>query len=90
MIELTEQQVCALEQAQASPPRMVNPKTQQRFVLLPEEQYAELSAYDAGPWSDDERDLLRAEALEALGWEAESKTRSTSIENSGRKADGAR
>ncbi|HVA51670.1 MAG TPA: hypothetical protein VNH11_35345 [Pirellulales bacterium] len=69
MIELTEQQVCALEQAQTSPPRLVNPKTQQRFVLLPEEQYAQLAAYDAGAWSDEERDLLRAETLEALGWE---------------------
>jgi len=69
MIELTEQQVHALEQAQTTPPRLVNPKTQQRFVLLPEEQYAQLAAYDSGPWSDEERDLLRAEALDALGWE---------------------
>ncbi len=45
---------------QPSPPRLVNPKTQQRFVLLPEEQYAQLAAYDAGPWPDEERDLLRA------------------------------
>jgi hypothetical protein len=69
MIELTEQQVHALEQAQTTPPRLVNPKTQQRFVLLPEEQYAQLAAYDSGPWSDEERELLRAEALDALGWE---------------------
>jgi hypothetical protein len=69
MIELTEQQVHALEQAQTTPPRLVNPKTQQRFVLVPEEQYAELAAYDSSPWSDDERDVLRAEALDALGWE---------------------
>jgi hypothetical protein len=69
MIELTEQQVCALEQAQTSPPRLINPKTRQRFVLLPEEQYAQLAAYDGDPWSDEERDVLRAEALEALGWE---------------------
>jgi hypothetical protein len=69
MIELTEQQVHALEPAQTTPPRLVNPKTQQRFVLLPEEQYAELAAYDSGPWSDEERELLRTEALDALGWE---------------------
>jgi hypothetical protein len=70
MIELTEQQVQALEQAHTTPPRLVNPKTQQRFVLLPEEEYVQLAAYDSDPWSDEERDLLRAEALDALGWEA--------------------
>lgn len=69
MIELTEQQVHALEGTKITPPRLVNPRTQQRFVLLPEEQYAELAAYDSGSWSDEERDLLRAEALDALGWE---------------------
>jgi len=69
MIELTEQQLQALERLEATPPRLVNPKTQQRFVLLPEEEYAQLTAYDASPWTDEERDRLRAEALEALGWE---------------------
>jgi hypothetical protein len=53
MIELTEQQVHALEQAQTTPTRLVNPKTQQRFVLLPEEQYAQLATDDSGPWSLD-------------------------------------
>jgi hypothetical protein len=28
-----------------------------------------LIGYDARPWTDEERDLLRAEAVEALGWE---------------------
>jgi hypothetical protein len=69
MIELTEQQVRSLETREAIPPRLVNPKTQQRFVLLPEEEYERLSRYDTGPWTDEERDLLRAEAVEALGWE---------------------
>lgn len=44
---------------------MVNPKTQQRYVLLSEEDIS----YHAGPWPDEERDLLRTEALEALGWD---------------------
>jgi hypothetical protein len=69
MIELTEQQVQSLETPQAIPARVVNPKTQQRFVLLPEEEYERLSRYDTDPWTDEERDLLRAEAVEALGWE---------------------
>ena len=69
MIELTEQQVQALEQPGATPCRLVYPKTQQRFVLLPEEEYVRLTGYDAAPWTDEERDQLRAEAIEALGWE---------------------
>ena len=69
MIELTEQQVQALERPKAAPPRLVHPKTQQRFVLISEEEYERLTGYDTGPWTDEERDLLRAEAVEALGWE---------------------
>jgi hypothetical protein len=69
MIELTEQQVQSLETPQAIPPRLINPKTQQRFVLLPEEEYERLRLYDADPWTDEERDLPRAEAIEALRWE---------------------
>jgi hypothetical protein len=61
--------VQAVEQSRGTPPRLVNPKTQQHFVLLPEEQYEQLAAYDLSPWSAEERDLLRAEALETLGWE---------------------
>jgi hypothetical protein len=28
-----------------------------------------LTSYDAEPWTDEERDRLRAEAVDALGWE---------------------
>ncbi len=69
MIELTEQQAQALEQSDTKPPRLVNPKTRQCFVLLAEEEYQRLTGYDASPWTDEERDLLRAEAVEDLGWE---------------------
>ncbi len=68
-MRLTQQQVQDLERPEATPPRVVNPKTQQRFVLLAEEVYERLTGYDAGPWTDEEQDLLRAEALDALGWE---------------------
>ena len=34
MIELTEQQVQALQHADTTPPRVVNPQTQEAFVLL--------------------------------------------------------
>jgi hypothetical protein len=69
MIELTKQQVQDLAQPESIPIRMVNPETQQRFVLLPENEYERLTDYDASPWTDEERDLLRAEALDALGWD---------------------
>jgi hypothetical protein len=34
MIELTEQQIQALEHPEATPPRLVNPRTKETFVLL--------------------------------------------------------
>ena len=34
MIELTEQQMQALENPEATPPRIVNPRTKETFVLL--------------------------------------------------------
>ena len=69
MIELTEQQSQDLEQPLAAPPRLVHPKTRQRFVVLPEEEYQRQVAFDDGPWTEEERDLARAEAVDALGWE---------------------
>ncbi len=38
-------------------------------MLLPEDEYERLSRYDSDPWTDEQRDLSRAEAVEALGWE---------------------
>ena len=69
LIDLTEQQMQSLETPEATPSRLVKPKTKERFVFLHEEEYERLSRYDADPWTDEERDLLRAEAVEALGWE---------------------
>jgi hypothetical protein len=68
MIELTEQQVQALEHPEALPPRVVNPKTQQTFVLLSVEEYERLTRdeYDDSPWTDEEMALLAAEAGEML------------------------
>ena len=63
MIELTEQQVQALTQADSTPPRVVNPRTKEAFVLLPVEEYERLTdeAYDDSPWTKEE--------LQALAWE---------------------
>ena len=63
MIELTEQQVQALEHADATPPRVVNPRTKETFVLLRVDEYERLKdeEYDDSPWTRQE--------LEALAWE---------------------
>jgi hypothetical protein len=63
MIELTEQQVEALEHAEATPPRVVNPRTKETFVLLRVDEYERLKEdeYDDSPWTREE--------LQALAWE---------------------
>ena len=63
MIELTEQQVHALENAEVAPPRVVNPRTHETFVLLRIKDYERLkeAEYDDSPWTREE--------LQALAWE---------------------
>jgi hypothetical protein len=63
MIELTEQQVQALENTEVAPPRVVNPRTHETFVLLRIEEYERLKKeeYDDSPWTREE--------LQALAWE---------------------
>jgi len=52
----------------ATPPRVVNPQTQEMFVLVPLVEYERLveDKYDDSPWTDEERDLLRGEACQML------------------------
>jgi hypothetical protein len=69
MIELTTEQLQGLEHAQETPPRVIDPRTQQTFVLLPLEDYQRLiddEEYDDSPWTDEEKDLLRLEASRML------------------------
>jgi hypothetical protein len=62
MIELTEQQLQALERPDAIPPRVLNPRTKETFVLLRVDEYQRLKEeYDDTPWTREE--------LEALAWE---------------------
>ena len=62
MIELTEQQLQALEHADSTPPRVVNPRTREAFVLLPVNEYERIKEeYDDSPWTREE--------LQALAWE---------------------
>ena len=71
MTELTEQQVQALENPEATPPRVVNPRTKETFVLLCVTEYERLKEqeYDDSPWTREELQALAWEAGEHTGWE---------------------
>jgi hypothetical protein len=71
MIELTEQQVRALENPEATPPRVVNPRTKETFVLLRVDEYERLKedGYDDSPWTREELQALAWEAGKHAGWE---------------------
>jgi len=71
MIELTAQQVKELESPNTSPPRVVNPRTNETFVLLPLEEYKQLKEeqYDDSPWTREELQSLAWEAGMSAGWE---------------------
>jgi hypothetical protein len=71
MIELTEQQLQALEAAGATPLRMVSPRTKETFILLRVEEYERLKdeEYDASPWTREELEALAWEAGKSVGWE---------------------
>jgi hypothetical protein len=71
MIELTEQQARTLENADAGPLRVVNPLTQQTFVLLQLDEYERLKEqqYDDSPWSRQDLETLAWEAAENTGWD---------------------
>ena len=60
---MTEQQIQALEVPEAAPPRIVNPRTKETFVLLrvDEYQHSKDEQYDDSPWTREE--------LQALAWE---------------------
>ena len=63
MIELTEHQIQSLERDEAVPPRIVNPRTNETFVLLRLDAFENLKTdeYDDSPWTREE--------LQALAWE---------------------
>jgi hypothetical protein len=63
MIEMTYQQMQALETQEASPACIVNPMTKEMFVLLRVDEYERLKGndYDDSPWTREE--------LQALAWE---------------------
>jgi hypothetical protein len=67
MIELTPEQAAALRTPNGKPLRLVDPQTQEMYVLVPLTEYGQLrEEYDDSPWTDEEMDSLRAEACEML------------------------
>lgn len=70
MIELTEQQMGAMETSDADPPRVVNPRTHETFVLLRVDEYERLKdEYDDSPWTRDELQALAWERVEHEDWD---------------------
>ena len=71
MLELTEQQMQALENPEATPPRLVNPRTKETFVLLRVDEYERLKEdeYDDSPWTRDELQALAWEVAERTDWD---------------------
>ena len=71
MIELTEQQAQALENAQSTPPEVVNPRTKETFILLRADEYKRLkeAEYDDSPWTREELEAVAWERGERAGWE---------------------
>ncbi len=69
MIQLTQEQVYAMGKPEPTPPHVINPQTQEVFVLVPVAEYERLIDVDEpdySPWTDEERDLLRWEACKML------------------------
>jgi hypothetical protein len=62
LFELTEQQLHALRNPGTKPLRLVDPQTQESYVLLRADEYERLKdEYDDSPWT--------REGLQALAWE---------------------
>ena len=71
MIELTDEQIQSLNTPDGTPPRAVNPRTNETFVLLRVEDYERLKVeeYDDSPWTREELETLAWEAGKEAGWE---------------------
>lgn len=72
MIELTPQQLQALPSPGGTPARVVNPQTNEMFVLLPVDEYERLrqGEYDDSPWTREELEAAAWEAGKLAGWES--------------------
>ena len=55
MIQLTERQLQALKHPEVTPPQVLNPRTKQRFVLLPVDEYERLKDEESAETKAKER-----------------------------------
>lgn len=71
MILLTDQQMKALEQPEGTPLRVVNPRTNETFILLPVEEYERLKErqYDDTSWTREELQALAWDVGERSDWD---------------------
>lgn len=71
MLELTEEQARAVTENGATPPTLVDPKTQTQYLLVRKDVYELLSDpdYDDSPWTSEERTALAWEAGKHAGWD---------------------
>lgn len=71
MIELTEAQLRALQNPDGAPMRLVNPQTNEAFVLLSVTEYERLKnhEYDDSPWTRQELEAAAWEVGDRTGWE---------------------
>jgi hypothetical protein len=70
MIVLTEEQMGAMEAADAGPSRVVNPRTNETFVLLRLDEYERLKEeYDDSPWTREELQALAWDRVKQEGWD---------------------
>ena len=71
MIELTEQQLQELRTSDTSPPTVLDPKTQETFVLLKLDDYKRLKdeKYDDSDWTHEELEAQAWAAGRVAGWE---------------------
>jgi PHD/YefM family antitoxin component YafN of YafNO toxin-antitoxin module len=71
VVELTEEQLQAMANPDATPPRLVNPRTNETFVLLRADEYERLkeAGYDDSPWTRQELEALAWERADRAGWD---------------------
>lgn len=72
-VELTDEQVRALSQSDPNPPQLVNPRTNEAFVLLRVDQYKKLTEdlYDDSAWTREELQSVASLTAERSGWDGE-------------------
>jgi hypothetical protein len=70
MVQLTSDQALAVHGATQQPATILDPTTNETYVLLPKAVYERFrDLYDSSPWTDEEMDLLAGEDADSLGWE---------------------